>query len=341
MDGVRPALSLQTEGRAGRIDRAVLAHLVLQIVGGVELETGLGGVALQTQVGTLGGSRQTEGTGGSVVEDEVMVVTVAHADLGMIAGQARPEGNGLTEIEGGPRHVQHPAGGDAGLVVLGDGVGEDLNGVPVQIAGAVAVEVKIAVVGQVHQGVGIAAGLIGEGEGIVLSQSVGHLNVQGTGEALLTVKAGAGEDQFSLGVGAGRPDFFMKTMDAAVVAVGAVVHCQRVGLAIELEGSAADAVGHPAHQRANVLILLFVVGQGVEAQHHIPQTGGSGHPKGTENAAVGQDLGGNAVIVGEGPAIHRPSGGSDAERTFADLDHGRTACSRKRRKAARPSGVRL
>ena len=115
------------------------------------------------------------------------------------------------------------------------------------------------------------------------------------------------------------PHRLMKAVDAAVETVGAVVGGQGIVDPVQVEGGPADAVGHPAHQGAEVFVLLLIVGQGVAPQHHIPVL----YQKTAEDTPVGKDLGRVAACL-RGPLFHFLAPGGDAERFSRPVCHGST-----------------
>src|SRR5208283_3458370 len=67
----------------------------------------------------------------------------------------------------------------------------------------------------------------------------------------------------------GRPDFLVKTENAAMQRILSVVLGQRISLAIQAEFSARDAIAISANRGANMCRAVLILLRGIEAQHHV------------------------------------------------------------------------
>ena len=162
-------------------------------------------------------------------------------------------------------------------------------------APAVARQVVIGVVGEVHHGGLVAFGPVLPGEGAVL-QDVGHLRPEVAGEALLPVGGvqGEGDAVFPAGI---SPQLLVKALSAAVEGVGPLVGGEAVFRAVHGERGAADAVGTPADGAAEAGVLVPVLLQGVIAQADVRGPAlPVRHPERADGGAVGQQLHGNVSV---------------------------------------------
>lgn len=181
-------------------------------------------------------------------------------------------------------------------------------------------QVEVAVVGEIAQGVGVAFGPVVQPQHTVGGEGVGHPHLQGAGEALIPVRAHVGEHQGAVHL-PGLPYRLVEAPDAAVEAVGPAVGGQGIGLSVQLKGGPADAVSHPPHQGPEVLVLLLIVLQGLTAQDDVPAAAGGGDGEGTEDAAVGEHLGGIAPRP-ERPDVHQAPVRCGPEGGFRHFRHG-------------------
>ena len=85
-----------------------------------------------------------------------------------------------------------------------------------------AVEIKVAVVGEADYSVGITQGLIGYVQFVAIGETVGDGNLKVSRIALLTVGRQAGETD-EIFPGFGLPDIFVKSLFASVQMVFAIV----------------------------------------------------------------------------------------------------------------------
>ena len=198
----------------------------------------------------------------------MVVATAHHGGLGKAGIDIPANELSLGKIHGGVCHRQNGTGG-AGLIVAFQIVG----GIDAQLLAqniALTVQVEVAVVREVHDGIRIGGHPVIHAEGIVLGEGIAHRQLQVAGEAVLAVRALGLHQQ---GVAKGLHPVQL-TGEAAVQVVGAVVGFQLIGLAAHAEGGILDAVCIAAHERAAAGAaggreVILIICHGVVAQHDI------------------------------------------------------------------------
>ena len=244
---------------------------VLQKVAGVQLDARLGGVQLHADAGLITGRPCADALAGAAcaVDDIAVVVAAAHhGGLGEAGVDLLADGLTGSKIHGGVHHGQDVAGGAGGIVALQIAGGVDTQLLVQHIAAAV--QIEVAVVGQVYKGVGVRGHTIVHAEGIVIGKGVAHRDLQGAGKAVLAVGAYSLHQQGVAEV-LHLIDFPGKT---AVQVVFAVVFFQLVGLAAQGKDGVFDAVCVAPHKgtaagAAGRGEVVFVICHGVVTQHHI------------------------------------------------------------------------
>ena len=225
-------------------------------------------------------------------QHEVVVEALGVHDGARLAFHALAELLAVLQVEHGAVDRDGAARRDEVLVGLGIGVGLDGQAVPQHGAGAV--EVEVAVVRHADGRAGRGRAVVGHGERARAVELVGHVHVDLTGEALVAV----GREQAELDDAAvlellGANDLPLArepVVRAAVVAVLAVVLRKLVRNAVELEGSAGDAVDHAPDDGADKLPARHVAGRVVVAEHDVDELARRGrHLNGREAGAHVRD----------------------------------------------------
>ena len=135
-----------------------------------------------------------------------------------------------------------------------------------------AVQVEIAVVGQIDDGLLLGDATVVDPDGVFIGEGVGHGNVHSTGVALVAVGAVEAEGDGIFGGLLDLPDPEAPEIQTAVQVVGAVVHRQLVELALQGELALADPVGVPAHGGAEEGTGGALVAGGIViAQNHVQE----------------------------------------------------------------------
>ncbi len=203
-----------------------------------------------------------------------MVITLAVAHLLTIGLDILSDALGLREIERRSLHGSDFAGGHESAVHGREVAGVNLEDILFDaVAGRVSGEVEIGVVGHVDDGGRIGSGLVGNLQGVVVREGVGHRGFYGTGEVAVPVRGFAQEFHMMF---IGFQDGIYLVLPAvgpAVQAVAVVVLRQLVFHPVQGEAALVDAIGVAADGGAEVrlVVLREIIGHLVEAQHHVLQ----------------------------------------------------------------------
>ena len=250
-----------------------------------------------------------------------MVVTAAHhGGLGKAGVDVPADELALGKVHGRIRHRQDSTGG-AGLVVALQIIG----GIDAQLLAQnipLTVQVEVAVVGQVHDGVRIGGHPVIHAEGIVLRKGVAHRQLQVSRETVLTVRALGLHQQ---GVAEGLHPVQLAG-EAAVQVVGAVVCFQLVSLAAHAEHRVLDAVGIAAYEctaagAAGGREVILIICHGVMAQNDIHKAVFGRNDDVFNDAPVIQDTHGQATGVGKDVLCNICALSGHTEGLRADLCH--------------------
>jgi len=264
--GVRVVLRLQAHPAVLGVDGAVLSLVAVEEVARVELQARLVPPQLHDAAGLVladDGHLAHALPVRLAVQHVVDVVPDAALDLrdaragrrrgAEVEGRAGDGGDGARRDEV-PAHGRHRAR-------------EDLDGVPQDVAVAVAAEVPVRVLRQVDGRRLVHRPRVhGDAVRVVAVDLVGDQHVQVPREPLLAVVAPVGEgDVGKLPRDAlpDRPEHLVEPAVAAVQRVVAVVLVRVVGPVLDGEPPAGDPVRHPPHQRAEVgrVVLFQLVNQ--------------------------------------------------------------------------------
>ena len=225
------------------------------------------------------------------------------------------------------------AGRDQALHDRRVAVGVDLHHVAVDGADALAGEVEVGVLRDVDRRRLVGLRVVVDDQRVGVGERVGHRQLQRAGVALVAVLAGQRELQRGA-VGAldrrRRPHQLVEALEPAVQRVDAVVGGELVGLAVERERRAADAIAVAADDGAEVRRVLHVVLDAVVAEDDVAERAGLvRHLQRHDDGAVVGDPHLDAVRVGQRVEI---DGGAVGEGAEAALGHGRL-----RQRPARPA----
>lgn len=304
---------LQADAGVFAVVDAVFADHIPQLVGGVQLQPGLGGVDLHGAAG-LGvvqdGCRAQSGFG---FGQDIAVVVAAGNQLDITADRV-----GAGKIHGGAVGFQDVAHRDG--VVIYRQVFFGVNAQLVIEDGAVAAQIPVGVVGKVDRGRFGGFGTVADSQLVAVVQGVGYLYIELAGVPLLAVGTGAREGHAYLVAVAkdpGCPDYLVKPVAAAMQMVAAVVTLQGKGARADGELRLADAPGDPPDGGPEIRVGLEIVIETVEAKYQIAQFAvAAGHLEGHQGSPVGHTLQGNPAAVGDGNDIYRGSIERGTESVF-------------------------
>jgi len=188
-------LGFEAKGRAITIGLPSYERIgSLHKVTTIELDTGLVGVngqsdATEVASGDGGGCAPFKGDGRAFdyVKHKIVVVTVAEFDLLVCAiVDAGADGGGLTEIEGCAADGIYLTGGDQRGIDGGVIAGVYLEGMVVDGAAALAVQVEIRVIGEVQNGGFVGAGVILDAQPVP-ADAIGDGDLEVAGVAFFAV----------------------------------------------------------------------------------------------------------------------------------------------------------
>lgn len=138
---------------------------------------------------------------------------------------------------------------------------------------AFAVQIEIAVVGEVAYGVGVADRGVIDCKGVVFIKGVSNGYIEVSGEALLAVRRMIGKNQ-RFAVDARVPQTLVKAHWSAVKVISAVIFGKTVNVSANAELCVFDSVAMSAYKRTDVLVLSFIVGGTVVSQSNVFQSSG-------------------------------------------------------------------
>jgi hypothetical protein len=171
-----------------------------------------------------------------------VVVARAELDLLVLGLDPRADRGGRPEVERRCLDALELAGRDERLVDRSEATRLHHQLLCEDVAGAVARQVEVRVLGQVHRRRLVRGGLVLEAERVVVGERIGHLGVELARVAFLAVRARVREhdaDAAPVLERLGLPDHLVEALHAAVERVRAVVGGELVLLAVELEAARA------------------------------------------------------------------------------------------------------
>ena len=242
-----------------------------------------------------------------------MVVAIADFQRLVVGANIASQRLFLVEVHGSALHRQQFAGGHAGGVGLQKALGVHRQAVSQRGAAGVAVQVEIAVVGQVADGGRVGGGAVLDDQSAP-RQAVLNLKIHVAGEAVHAVRAAGGEGHAVIGAGGDLHGKYrvVQPVQAAVQAVAALVGGDMDDVLVQRELRAADAVGVAPHDGAHgVPAVHLIVRHGGVAQRHIHQTTlAVRHHKAVHHTGVAQNLSGDLFIFQRCAMDDRPVGGT-------------------------------
>ena len=226
----------------------------------------------------------------------------------MVLADTGADDVGRGEVEGGVRDRGEFTGGNQAGSDGGVAAGAQHDFVAEDVAATGAGEVEITVVGEIDGGGAVRRGGVVDAQALVGGEGIGDLDREGTRVAFFAVGARGAEAQGGLAVargGFGGPQDFVEADLAAVEmagdAAGRIVGGEGVGLAVERELAAGDAVADAADQGAEERRVLYVGRHGVEPEGDIGDTARAvGHEQAHNGAAKIGDFGSEAGRMPEG-----------------------------------------
>ena len=187
-------------------------------------------------------------------------------------------------------------------------------------------EIEVGVIGEVDGRGFVSRGLILDDKCILLGEHIDDAGVEIAGEALVAILAEVGQAQSGsawVGDDFRFPNDLAETLQATVqVKAGLRMQIQRVGLAVEVELAACDAIGHAPGDAAekHAAVVFFVFGHRIESERDVGDFARAiRHMQFRDDTAQGDDLGGKAMLVLQGVTLDGFAIASGAEVVFDDF----------------------
>ena len=284
-------------------------------IGGIELYTGLIGEDGHDDPGLVAHGHCRRRSADNIIR----VVTTAALHTGLLGVDPISDGVHGAEVHGSTFYGNNVTGGQAGFVSQMEGLCMDLHPVSVDAAGAVAVEIEVAVVGQIQNGVLITFGLVTQLQSVALpGHGDGYLQIAGI--AFLPMGGQAGEHH-GVTFLAAAPYDPVKADLAAVDMVGAVVGAERIGLSVQIKRSAGNTIGKASNGGAKATVMGGVFIQGIVTEHHVHRLAiPVRHEDGPDGHAVVQYLSLQTGAIGQSPAKYLCAVRQSSKGLFFDHD---------------------
>ena len=270
---------------------------------------------------------------GTLVEHEVVVVAAGIVLGGGHRREVLADRLHHGEVERRSRHRRDLARGDERRVDRRVALRGEHQQVAEDVSGAVAREVPVGVVREVHDRRLVGGRAHVDLELVGVRQRVDDRRVDIARVALLAIGRAVGEGDARAGVGHLRlalPHHLVETLRAAVEVVRAVVGRERVLLAVDREAALGDAVRAAAGGAAEVLGARHIVRGARAAEPHIVElAAGVGRLERHDDRAVVADLGLHAARVAERPEVDGLAV-DGAPVLLRDLGRGRRGLGRRR-----------
>ena len=254
---VRILLGLQADGSAMAVDDAFLSlQRAVQEIAGIDLNARFVGVHIQYD--TCPGRFQCRAFLRNVtlgVEHPVVVITVSVFQLDKVAVDALADRRRRAEVHRCTLHRQYLAGRHQGAVHGRIAVSVDGQQVLVVIAGRIAVQVEVRMVGQVHHRRAVRLCGIMNVQCVVIRQRESHFAGQVAGEALFTVLGQIRHLHFLSVQLTGRERSHVEAA-AAMQAMPVIVLRQLILHSVNRNPALVQAVAISSDGSAEVIIIL-------------------------------------------------------------------------------------
>src|SRR2546427_663919 len=239
---VGEVLGLQAEPASQAVDLASLADdRAVEGVPRVELEAGLCRQHLEDPSGYRSDERRRGDQAGALaIEDPVVIVAAREGELLVACADARADRRRLPEVHRRPRDSAQLAGRDETGADGREAARAQGKAVAENVVSAV--EIEVAVVGEVADGGPVRRCLVIDLERVTVRQPVDDDGFEGTRVAFFTVPARIAELQRGAGEGTSGPHRLVEAARPAVQMVFSVVPRQRAGPSLEREATAGDPI---------------------------------------------------------------------------------------------------
>src|SRR6267378_4065706 len=268
-------------------------------------------------------AHQRVGRGSSAIEDEVVIVPVAVANLRVLTlVNARSDCHGCAKIERRPGYRRNLTRRDERRIHWRHRVGVDGQLVSENIPPRAAGQVPVAVLREIDWSRLVGRRLIVDDQAVVFGERIGDVGAQRSRKTLLHVRACIIERDtraFLVLEWAGAPDDLVKSAQSAVKAVRSIVYGESIGRSVERKASASDSVTVSAYDRAEVRTIVEISRQVVVPEDNVVEPSRAiRRSQRRDDAAVVCQRYSNAVPVCEREEFRCPPIDSSAERRTGD-----------------------
>src|SRR5437870_2175563 len=316
---VGEVLGLQAEPASQAVDLASLADdRAVEGVPRVELEAGLCRQHLEDPSGYRSDERRRGDQAGALaIEDPVVIVAAREGELLVACADARADRRRLPEVHRRPRDSAQLAGRDETGADGREAARAQGKAVAENVVSAV--EIEVAVVGEVADGGPVRRCLVIDLERVSVRRPVGDDGFEGTRVALFTFPARIAELQRGAGEGTSGPHRLVEAARAAVQMVFSVVPRQRAGPSLEREATTGDPIRVSPDDGAEVGAGAEVTLQAVVPEDHVIQVPVAiRHAERHDGRAVGRDRDGASCRVVQRVELDRGAVPGRAERRLLE-----------------------
>ena len=179
-------------------------------------------------------------------------------------------------------------------------------------------KVPVAVVGEVNDRRPVCRCLVVDHQRVRIVEAVGRIDGERAGIAFVAIAADIAQGdtrRCSLTGSDDLPNNLVEALGPAMERIGAVVHRHRIGLALQREPAARDAVGETSDGGAEILRLVEVLTDiGIAEQHVSHAPGTIRHHQRLQAGAIADHPRRHTVRVGQHHRWYRRAVGHRAER---------------------------
>lgn len=303
-------LRLQAESVAMLVRVTVAADRAIEEVAGIELHSGLRGRNFQDASGRgFVNARGQDQARTFAVDHEIVVVSMGKLELFVVVIDAGADLLWFGEIERRSLYRFKFSRRNQMFVHRCKAVGIDHDLVIEDVAIAFALQIEVAVIGQIDGSGFVGGRFVVDHEFIGVAEGVSHSDFQVAGKSVVAIFAQVVKDDSGFALHRlGVPhDFIESVVAAAVQGIRAIVLGQSVSLAFETEGAVGDAVRVASDERSKVRRVGKISLKILVAKDDVSHLAlAVGHADADDNATVVHGLNFDAVRIRKCEQRDRP-----------------------------------